>query len=263
MSALCVLPARLDSRRLPGKLLREVAGAPLIRWSWEAARRVPAFDEVCVATDSDRVEAAAREFGARVARTRSDHESGTDRVAEVAGVPAARSFDIVVNYQADEPFLPPDAVGRAVRVVREGGAEVATLAAPIRSREEWRSESVVKVARAADGRALYFSRAAIPHPREGEPSFQPPGDHPADADFLRHAGLYVFTRPALERWAGLAATRLEALERLEQLRALEAGLDIHVTVAAEAEPGVDVPGDLERADRLLRGRKPSGREHHG
>lgn len=257
-----VLPARLDSRRLPGKLLRTVAGRPLLQWSWRAARRVPSFDATLIATDSEEIQRVAEGFGARTMLTSSEHRSGTDRVAEVARSPAARSFEVVVNFQADEPFLPPDAVDRAVAVARRGEAEVATLAAPVRSREEWRSSSVVKVVRARDGRALYFSRAGIPRPRGGAGPFGAPEDLAGEAEFLRHAGLYAFAPGALERWASLPTSGLERVEGLEQLRALEAGMRIHVTLSSGIEPGVDVPDDLPRAERLLRDRIAADRESH-
>lgn len=259
---LCVLPARLESRRLPRKLLRPLAGKPLVQWSWEAAREVAVFDAVWIATDAPEIRDAAEHFGATVVRTEGEHACGTDRVAEVATSSAARSFDVVVNYQADEPFLDPDAVSRAVSAVRKERADVATLASPLRSSREWRSSSVVKVVRARDGRALYFTRAPVPFPRDGEPSFgsAPDGDH--DARFLRHAGLYAFERSALTRWSRLPASPLERTERLEQLRALEAGMQVHVTLTSELEPGVDVPDDLRRARRLLSDVNLSPGKHH-
>ena len=266
MSVLCVLPARLESRRLPRKPLRDIGGRPLVEWSWRAARRVPAFDAVWVATDSDEVAAAVRGAGGTAVLTDADHASGTDRVAEAAGRPDARHYEVVVNWQADEPFLPPGPAGRAVREVQEGEVGVATLACPLRSRRAWRSPSVVKVVRDRAGDALYFSRAPVPWPRDGEPDWPPeaPGAAPppegrdaaagADGDWpwLRHVGLYVFARRALARWTELPPSPLEELERLEQLRALEAGLGIRVVVGPPVEPGVDEPEDLERAERIFR-----------
>lgn len=265
MSVLCVLPARLESRRLPRKPLREIGGRPLVEWSWRAARRVPAFDAVWVATDSDEVAAAVRGAGGTAVLTGPDHASGTDRVAEAAGRPEARRYDVVVNWQADEPFLPPGPAGRAVRAVQEGEAGVATLACPLRSRRAWQSPSVVKVVRDRAGDALYFSRAPVPWPRDGEPAWPPDagdaappsgGRDPAagageDWPWLRHVGLYVFARHALVRWTELPPSPLEGVERLEQLRALEAGLGIRVVVGPPVEPGVDEPEDLERAERIV------------
>jgi 3-deoxy-manno-octulosonate cytidylyltransferase (CMP-KDO synthetase) len=253
-----------------------VAGRPLVEWSWRSARDVPEFDEVWVATDSPEVAETVRGFGGTAVLTDASHASGTDRVAEAAGLPGARSHPVVVNYQADEPFLPAAHVGRAVRAVTEGGAAVATLACPLRSGEAWRSRAVVKVVRDASGDALYFSRAAVPRPRDGAPDWSrapggPAGDDAAagrarrsDGDdgpgdgwpYLRHVGMYVFRREALERWTSLPPSRLERVERLEQLRALEAGMDVRVVTVPPGPPGVDVPDDLERAERILQDRHP-------
>lgn len=247
MSVLCVLPARLESERLPRKPLREIGGRTLLEWSWRRACRAERPDAVWIATDDETVARAARSFGATVVMTDPDHPSGTDRVAEAAADERARSFGVVVNYQADEPFLDPGAVDRAVRAVEEGQAPIATLSAPLRTVEEWRSESVVKVVRDAAGDALYFSRAPIPWPRGGEPGLGAGDEGP----WLRHVGLYVFTREALDRWTGLPPSPLEEIERLEQLRALEAGMRIRVVAGPVTEPGVDEPRDLRRARRLL------------
>lgn len=254
---LCVLPARLGSRRLPRKPLRRIAGRPLIRWSWEAARRVERFDEILVATDAREVADAVESFGGSALLTDPDHPTGTDRVAEVAGRSPASEYGVVVNFQADEPFMDPDGVAGAVQAVLDGTAPVATLAEPLASRERWRSPDVVKVVRASDGRALYFSRAPVPHRRGGdetEPDGERGGGETGAGEpplFLRHAGLYVFRRDALRRWTRLPDSRLEAAEGLEQLRALEAGLEMHVALGDGGAPGVDTPADLERAARRL------------
>lgn len=250
MTVLCVLPARLGSERIPRKPLQMIAGRPLVEWSWTAACAVSGVDEVVVATDSEEIAAVVEGFGGTSRLTRADHASGTDRVAEAA---EASDADIVVNFQADEPFLESDAVRVAIDAVSAGPREVATLAVPILSESEWRSEAVVKVVRAANGRALYFSRAPIPHPRGTAPDWSSPeGARAADA-WLRHVGLYVYTRRALARWVALPPSKLEEIERLEQLRALEDGLDIEVCVVPAGHAGVDVPEDIARADRLLRG----------
>lgn len=245
MTVLCVLPARLSSERIPNKPLQALAGRPLVEWTWRAASEIDAFAEVVVATDASEVAERVRGFGGRAVLTSPGHPSGTDRVAEVAR--GAHGYDIVVNFQADEPFVDPGSVRRAVDAVRHGRAPVATLAAPIGSREEWTSEATVKVARARDGRALYFSRAPIPWPRGRSPSF-PPAE---EGTFLRHVGVYVWERAALGRWAEGEPSSLERVERLEQLRALEAGLPIHVVVGPATEAGIDEPEDLERAEALL------------
>ncbi|TFG63256.1 MAG: 3-deoxy-manno-octulosonate cytidylyltransferase [Gemmatimonadales bacterium] len=245
MTVLCVLPARIGSRRIPRKPLQIIAGRPLIEWTWQRAMSVPCVDRVVVATDSDEIAVAVSEFGGEVCLTSTSHASGTDRVAEVLRGDWGRGVDVVVNFQADEPFLTAEAVCAAVDAVR-GGVEVATLAAPIRDVDEWQSTAIVKVARAADGRALYFSRAAIPHARDGSPAFATTSDM-----WLRHIGLYAYTAEALEQWVSLPESALEQVERLEQLRALEAGLTIDVRVVVAPEAGIDVSKDLERAERLL------------
>ena len=247
MSVLVVLPARLGSERVERKPLQRIGRRTLLEWSWRRARSADTPGAVWIATDDEEVAREARSFGATAVMTDPSHPSGTDRVAEAASRAEARSYRVVVNYQADEPFLDPDAVDAAIRVVVEGEAEIATLSAPLRSIEEWRSESVVKVVRGTSGQALYFSRAPVPWPREREPDL--PGSE--EGPWLRHVGLYVFTRPALERWTGLPPSPLEEVERLEQLRALEAGMRIRVVAGPATEPGVDDAEDLRRARRLL------------
>lgn len=241
MAVVCVLPARLDSERLPRKPLQRLADRPLIEWSWLAAMRVPGVDHVVVATDSEEIAAAVDGFGGEAVMTHVHHPSGTDRVAEVA---AAFDADVIVNYQADEPFIAPSAVVAAVSAVT-AGAPIATLACPIHTDDEWSSPDIVKIARSESGRALYFSRAPIPHDRAR-------GGRPALGEALRHVGLYAYTPEALARWVALEPSGLENTERLEQLRPLEAGLDIHVCVTESMPPGVDVPTDLGRAEALLR-----------
>lgn len=246
MTVLCVLPARIGSQRIPQKPLQPIAGRALIEWSWRAARSVPCVDRVVVATDSEEVASVVTGFGGTVSLTSATHASGTDRVAEVVRGEWGSDVDVVVNFQADEPFLAAASVCEAVDAVREG-SEVATLACPIRDEREWQSAAVVKVVRGADGRALYFSRAPIPHARDIRPTYGDPS-----GPWLRHIGLYVYSIAALERWVGLPVSTLETAERLEQLRALEAGIGIDVRVVEAPEAGVDVPEDLERAERLLR-----------
>lgn len=247
MDVVCVLPARLSSTRIPRKLLTPIAGRPLLEWSWRAARRIGLFDRVVVAADAPELAAAARAFEAEVMMTRDDHVSGTDRVNEAAEALGIADDAVVVNFQADEPFVDGPTVEAAVRALREDREiALATLAAPIRDDREWGSAGVVKVVRAADGRALYFSRSPVPYPREGPPEFDG-----RDRRYLRHVGLYACRRGALRTWAGLPESGLERMEMLEQLRALEAGMRIHVEVGPASEPGVDLPEDIERAERIL------------
>lgn len=246
----CILPARLESERLPRKPLRRVAGRSLVEWSWRRARSVEAHDVVLVATDSREVLREVEGFGGRAVLTSAEHATGTDRVAEAAEMAPARSCGIVVNYQADEPFVDRRALSEAVRRVRDEETAVATVAAPLKSSDEWRSSDVVKVVTRRDGRALYFSRSPIPRPREGEPSLSV-GHREKASPYLRHVGIYVYRREALQRWVELPRSRLEEIERLEQLRAMEDGMEIQVVVGRATDAGVDVPADLERVRRIV------------
>lgn len=242
-----VIPARLSSHRLPHKPLHQIAGRPLIEWVWRRVVEFGLFDAVVVATDSARVADAVRPLGATVAMTREDHPSGTDRVAEVAQMAEFAGFGTLVNVQGDEPFVRRDHLQAAIGLVREGGWDAGTVATPIRTADEWREPSVVKVIRADDGGALYFSRAPVPHVRDGEPG----ADDFASGLVLRHVGIYSYRREALLRWVALPEARLERAERLEQLRPLAAGLRMGVAVGAPAEGGVDTPADAARAARIL------------
>jgi len=247
-AVLGVIPARLGSERLARKPLQVIAGRPLIEWVWRRARSFPVFDALVVATDSEEVASACHRFAADVVLTSPDHESGTERVAEVAARPPFQEFDVVVNVQGDEPFVTAEQVDGAVGMVRAGW-DIGTVAAPVATLEAWRDPSVVKVVRNDRGGALYFSRAPIPHLR---------GRDPAAAELasdwcLRHIGVYACSRVALARWAALPMGELERWERLEQLRPLAAGLTVGVGVVRASEGGVDTAADLARAgDRLSR-----------
>lgn len=242
-----VIPARLSSQRLPHKPLHVLAGRPLIEWVWRRVVDFGLFDAVVVATDSARVADAARAFGATCVMTREDHPSGTDRVAEVAELADYAGFGTIVNVQGDEPFVRRDHLQAAIQLVREGGWDAGTVATPIRAEDEWREPSVVKVVRADDGGALYFSRAPVPFVRDGEPG----AEAFASGLFLRHVGIYSYRREALLRWVSLPEAPLERAEKLEQLRPLAAGLRMGVAVGAPAEGGVDTPADAARAARIL------------
>jgi 3-deoxy-manno-octulosonate cytidylyltransferase (CMP-KDO synthetase) len=196
-------------------------------------------DSLVIATDSEEIAAVARAAGVNAVLTRPDHESGTDRVAEVARRAEYTGFDIVVNIQGDEPFLSGAALAGAVDMVR-AGFDIGTAAGTLVG-DAAQSPSLVKVVCAANGRALYFSRSAIPFHRDAGPA--------ADRRYNQHIGVYACTRTALLTWASLVPTALELSERLEQLRALENGLAIGVALLDEtALPGVDTQEDLERAD---------------
>lgn len=244
-----VIPARLASERLPRKPLHVLAGHPLIEWVWRRVRGFPILDAVVVATESEEVASVCRGFGAEVELTSSSHASGTDRVAEVAARPAYRGYDVVINIQGDEPFMGEAEVAASARLVLDGW-DVGTAAAPVETLEAWRNPAVVKVVRRDDGGALYFSRAPIPYLRDREPTPEELASH----RILRHVGVYAFKPAALERWVSLPPGMLEEYERLEQLRALAAGLSIGVALVDRVEGGVDTIEDARRAEaRLLAG----------
>ena len=242
-----IMPARLASTRLPRKPLHPVLGRPLIEWVWRRVGSMSALDHAVVATDSEEVAEVCRSLGAPVEMTSTEHLSGTDRVAEVVDRPAFRHFDYIANLQGDEPLIEEAHLRSAIDLVRGGGWQVGTCAAPLLSDESREDPSVVKVVRAADGRALYFSRASIPYKRDGRPTPEELGRAP----FLRHIGVYVYERDALRAWVALQPSRLEQIEMLEQLRPLEAGLRIGVAVVGTAHPGVDTPADVARMEQKL------------
>lgn len=242
-----IVPARLASRRLPRKPLYPLLGRPLIAWVWQRVASIPVLDHAVIATDSEDVAEVCRSFGAPVEMTSPDHPSGTDRVAEVAARPQYRDYDVVVNVQGDEPLIDGAHVERAVELVRDEEWPIGTCATPILTEDARQDSSVVKVTRAADGGALYFSRAPIPARRDRLPTQEDlRGQH-----FLRHIGIYTYTRDALLDWVALAPSPLERLEFLEQLRPLEAGLRIGVALVGSAHPGIDTPADAVRMEALL------------
>lgn len=242
-----IVPARLASTRLPRKPLYELHGKPLIEWVWRRVAMMNVLDHAVVATDSTEVADVCRAMGAPVEMTSPDHRSGTDRVAEVADLAEYRDFDLIANVQGDEPLLQESHLRSAIDLVRNDGWPVGTCATPLLTEEARRNPSVVKVVRSTSGGALYFSRAEIPHKRDGKPK---PEDLERDL-FLRHIGIYAYARAALQDWVALAPSYLEQLEMLEQLRPLEAGMRIGVSVVGSAAPGVDTPEDAVRMEQQL------------
>jgi 3-deoxy-manno-octulosonate cytidylyltransferase (CMP-KDO synthetase) len=245
-----VIPARLASVRLPGKVLLPIGGKPMLQWVYERAASAGA-QQVLIATDDERIARAARAFGAAAVMTAPGHPSGTDRIAEVARAGGWAAQDIVVNLQGDEPLMPA-ALMRQVAALLESAphADIATLAAPIGSVAELLDPNAVKVVCDAAGRALYFSRAPIPWNRAGAAAG--PASQSDASGARRHLGLYAYRVGALARLAALAPSALEMRENLEQLRALENGLVVRVADALEP-PGPDVNtfADLERVAALL------------
>ena len=246
------IPARHAASRLPGKPLRLLAGEPLVL---HVARRAlgAGAREVWVAADDERIVEALASCPVRVAMTATTHASGTDRLAECARVAGWSDDTVVVNLQGDEPFAPPAGIRAVAALLRDSGAEMATLAAPIDDADTLFDPNAVKAVRAASGDALYFSRAPVPWPRDAfarDRSVLPPGE------WLRHIGIYAYRAGFLQQFAAMPPGRLEQIESLEQLRVLEAGFRIAIApTPAPFPPGVDTPDDLARAEaRIAAGR---------
>jgi 3-deoxy-manno-octulosonate cytidylyltransferase (CMP-KDO synthetase) len=247
------IPARLQATRLPDKPLRLLGGEPLILHVARCALRAGAR-EVWVAADDQRIADVLETTGARVVLTSPDHASGSDRLAECAAIAGWGDDTIVVNLQGDEPFAPAAGIRAAAAVLRDSGADISTLATAVADVEQLFDPNVVKVVRADNGDALYFSRAPVPWARDHfarTREAMPGGDV-----WLRHIGIYGYRAATLKRFSALPPGRLERIESLEQLRALEAGMRIAVGISPEAfPPGVDTEGDLAQAERHLAAQK--------
>lgn len=214
---------------------------------WRRLSSFDCLDEWVVATDSEEVCEVCEGIGASVVLTRVDHPSGTDRVAEVAEMERFRAFELVVNVQGDEPLLTEEQIRPVVQMMRTGDWMIGTAGTRLSSVDEWRSESVVKVVRSRAGKALYFSRAPIPHWRGRVPTELELGSDVV----LRHLGLYAYRRTALKAWSELPPSSLERAEMLEQLRPLQAGMEVGVAEVPAGSAGVDTPEDVERVEREL------------
>ena len=236
-----VIPARFGSTRLPGKALLPIAGKPMLAWVWERAMQAGA-EHVVVATDDERIAEEMTNRGAAVAMTRAEHASGTDRLAEVAEQLAWKEEAIVVNLQGDEPLMPVTNIQRVAAMLSETkGADMATLMEPLEPADA-NQQSVVKVVASETGRALYFSRSAIPFHREGG----------VPAPLFRHIGLYAYRAGFLKTFVGWPPAVAEQSESLEQLRALAHDAHIQIELAPEAVPaGVDTEADLAAVRALL------------
>jgi len=242
MRIIGVIPSRWGSTRFPGKSLHPICGKPLVQWVVESVQRARLLDEVIVATDDPRIASAVQGF-AKVAMTRSDHPSGTDRVAEAAN---PQDDDIVINIQGDEPLINPDLIDAlATRMKADPGWAMATAACPIRNMRDLEARTVVKVVLAQDGGALYFSRLPIPCRRDGEPDL-------ASGLYLRHLGIYAYRGAFLKRLVKEKPCALETTECLEQLRALYLGGRIAVIQTEELGIGVDTPEDVAVVEAIIR-----------
>jgi 3-deoxy-manno-octulosonate cytidylyltransferase (CMP-KDO synthetase) len=235
-----VIPARFSSTRFPGKVLARIGDKTMLQHVYDRAALATYLTSTIIATDDERVYAAAKSFGARVRMTRSDHASGTDRVAEVA---SAENAEVIVNIQGDEPLIDPAAIDIAVLpLIHEPEIVMGTLKKRIEDPREVTDPNVVKVVTDHAGDAIFFSRCPIPFDR----------DRSASTPYFKHIGLYVYQRDFLLSYSTLPVGPLEQAERLEQLRALENGYKIRVVETEYESLGVDTPEDLERVDRLFK-----------
>jgi 3-deoxy-manno-octulosonate cytidylyltransferase (CMP-KDO synthetase) len=240
MKAIAVIPARLASTRLPRKMLREIAGKPLIGLVYEAVRSSPLLDQVIVATDSEEILKVCRQHGWKVEMTSGNHRSGTERVHEVSGRVTA---DVYINVQGDEPMTRPEHIATLLAVMKDPAVQVGTVMTPA-AEEDIPNPNAVKVVGDASGRALYFSRATIPFDRDG-----------ARPRYFKHLGLYAYRKAALDCFVSLPESSLEKSERLEQLRFLENGVAIFVGETPYDSVGVDTEEDLQRVIEILDRRK--------
>ena len=239
MKSIAIIPARLASTRLPRKMLREIAGKPLVGWVYEAVRSSPFLSDVIIATDSDEILNVCRTHGWKAQSTSTKHRSGTERVHEISNSVAA---DVYVNVQGDEPLVRSEQIFTLLEVMKDPAVQVGTVKTPCPP-EEIPNPNAVKVVTAPDGRALYFSRATIPFDR----------DHTGPR-YFKHLGLYAYRKPALDLFVSQPESTLEKSERLEQLRFLEHGIPIYVGETPYDSVGVDTEEDLQRVAEILRQR---------
>jgi 3-deoxy-manno-octulosonate cytidylyltransferase (CMP-KDO synthetase) len=244
---IAIIPARYESTRFPGKPLADIAGQPMIEHVYRRAAASRVVDDVIVATDDERIVAAVERFGGTARMTARDHKSGTDRLAEVA---ARLDCDLVVNVQGDEPLLEPRMIDEAVAPFADSSVVMGTLRRRLAGPDEYTNPNVVKVVVDRHDVALYFSRAPIPHWRDGAS---------VPAGVWAHVGLYVYRREFLLRLSRLAPTPLEQTEMLEQLRALEHGFRITAVETTAESVGVDTPADLERVRARLEAERAGAR----
>jgi 3-deoxy-manno-octulosonate cytidylyltransferase (CMP-KDO synthetase) len=236
---IAVIPARLASTRLAHKMVREIAGTPLVGWVYESVRKSPLLDDVVIATDSPVIFDVCQSHGWKVQMTASSHRSGTERVHEISNSIAA---DVYVNVQGDEPLVRPEQIATLLDVMSDSSVQVGTVKTPCPAGEVG-NPNAVKVVTAANGRALYFSRATIPFDRDG-----------SKPKYFKHLGLYAYRKPALDFFVSQPESFLEKSERLEQLRFLENGIEIYVGETPFDSIGVDTEEDLQRVTEIMKRR---------
>lgn len=241
MQVLGVIPARFASTRFPGKPLAPIDGKSMVQRVWEQVSRCTTLSGAVVATEDQRIIDHVEAFGGSAIMTRDDHASGTDRIGEVAL--AYPQMDYLLNIQGDEPLLDPQAIDDLVRATLKMQCRMSTLVHPLgkdSQHPDVSNPNCVKVARALDGHALYFSRSPIPYPRD-----------PESAEFFKHIGIYMYDRATLDKLCSLPRSPLEATESLEQLRAMENGISIFTVETTYDPVSVDVPEDVARAEQRL------------
>ena len=251
--AVAIIPARWASSRFPGKPLALIKKKPMIQWVVEQAQKASRISEVIVATDDDRIFDAVTGFGGKAVMTSLDHATGSDRIAEVA---SGLKCDIVVNVQGDEPLIPPENIDQVIGCLdNDPTLNVATLMMAVREPDEISDSNIVKVVADLKGRALYFSRSAIPfHRDEWKSGFPDSNSYVKEegmSGIFKHIGLYAYTRSFLLEFTQMSPTPIEQLEKLEQLRILEHGYPIQVEITDKVSMGVDRFEDLEKVERLL------------
>jgi len=252
MTALVIIPSRYGSSRFPGKPLARIGGKPMIQRVYESASRAQGLERVLVATDDRRILVAVKSFGGEAVLTSKDHQSGTDRLAEVM---RRLKAEWVINVQGDLPFIRPETISRTLSPLRRNSSiMMSTARTPILSYEEWMNPNVVKVVTDARGFALYFSRSPIPFQRSDSNG----NGRSQWAHGYRHVGIYAYRRDFLLKFARLKPTVLERTEKLEQLRALDHGYRIRVVDVDEPRVEVDAPEDIEKAEKYLSNRQSTG-----
>ncbi len=248
MKAIIVIPARYDSTRFPGKPIAPLKGKPLIQHVYENSKAAAYAHDVIVATDSETIFERVLSFGGKAVMTSSEHTSGTDRVAEVA---RDMECDIIVNVQGDEPLIRPQMIDDTINILSDGSADIGTLVKKVEEPGEILDPNVVKAAFSEDGFALYFSRAPIPYHRDEWKDLDKFKVQSSRFKVFKHIGIYSYRRDVLLRLTDMKPSRLEEIEKLEQLRALENGFRIKVKETSFETIGVDSPQDLERVEKWL------------
>ncbi|HMK60516.1 MAG TPA: 3-deoxy-manno-octulosonate cytidylyltransferase [Dissulfurispiraceae bacterium] len=255
MSAIVIIPSRYQSTRFPGKPLSLLKNKPMVQHVYERSKAARLVDDVFVATDSKEIFDAVHNFGGKALMTSETHASGTDRIAEAANMISSEGYpvDIIVNVQGDEPMIKPQMIDQVISLMEDARADIGTLVKRIEDDSEISDPNVVKAVFNSEGFALYFSRSPIPYHRElfGSRGMKSLGNRNTELRMFKHIGIYTFRKKALAMFTSLAPSRLEELEKLEQLRALENAMTIKVGETLYETVGVDTPMDLTKVEKCL------------